>query len=192
MQAVRLRDAGIAQLVEHNLAKVGVASSSLVSRSKFRRSLCGWMKKSSTIAGIAQLVEHNLAKVGVASSSLVSRSKLQNTITVMVSMPEASLCGNSSVGRAQPCQGWGREFESRFPLQFSSSFYLISSTSSRYSAQSAVIAHTSINRVIHRISATSSPLRLRAKKHQDYNHLIYKYKNKQKIEIWFTCIWPEG
>lgn len=25
--------------------------------------------------------------------------------------------GNSSVGRAQPCQGWGREFESRFPLQ---------------------------------------------------------------------------
>jgi hypothetical protein len=28
-------------------------------------------------------------------------------------------CGNSSVGRAQPCQGWGREFESRFPLQTS-------------------------------------------------------------------------
>ena len=28
-------DAGIAQLVEHNLAKVGVASSSLVSRSNF-------------------------------------------------------------------------------------------------------------------------------------------------------------
>ena len=25
---------------------------------------------------------------------------------------------SSSVGRAQPCQGWGREFESRFPLQF--------------------------------------------------------------------------
>ena len=29
--------AGIAQLVEHNLAKVGVASSSLVSRSKFSK-----------------------------------------------------------------------------------------------------------------------------------------------------------
>ena len=28
-------DAGIAQLVEHDLAKVGVASSNLVSRSKF-------------------------------------------------------------------------------------------------------------------------------------------------------------
>ena len=26
------------------------------------------------------------------------------------------ICGNSSVGRAQPCQGWGREFESRFTL----------------------------------------------------------------------------
>ena len=25
-------------------------------------------------------------------------------------------CENSSVGRAQPCQGWGREFESRFSL----------------------------------------------------------------------------
>ena len=30
-------------------------------------------------------------------------------------------CGNSSVGRAQPCQGWGREFESRFPLSDESS-----------------------------------------------------------------------
>ena len=30
-------------------------------------------------------------------------------------------CGNSSVGRAQPCQGWGREFESRFPLKRRSS-----------------------------------------------------------------------
>ena len=26
------------------------------------------------------------------------------------------LCGNSSVGRARPCQGRGREFESRLPL----------------------------------------------------------------------------
>ena len=52
-------------------------------------------------AEIAQLVEHHLAKVGVASSSLVFRS---------------ILCGNSSVGRASPCQGGGREFESRFPL----------------------------------------------------------------------------
>ena len=27
-------------------------------------------------------------------------------------------CGNSSVGRARPCQGRGREFEPRFPLQY--------------------------------------------------------------------------
>ena len=31
-------------------------------------------------------------------------------------------CGNSSVGRAQPCQGWGREFESRFPLREGDTF----------------------------------------------------------------------
>ena len=69
-------------------------------------------------AGIAQLVEHNLAKVGVASSSLVSRSKLVFFEKVLVKT--AYICGNSSVGRAQPCQGWGREFESRFPLQIQS------------------------------------------------------------------------
>ena len=33
------------------------------------------------------------------------------------SLFEGLFCGNSSVGRAQPCQGWGREFESRFPLR---------------------------------------------------------------------------
>ena len=27
-------------------------------------------------------------------------------------------CENSSAGRAQPCQGWGRGFESRFSLNF--------------------------------------------------------------------------
>ncbi len=27
-----------------------------------------------------------------------------------------TVCGNSSVGRARPCQGRGRGFESRFPL----------------------------------------------------------------------------
>ncbi len=36
---IRGSDAGIAQLVEHDLAKVGVASSSLVSRSSFSQSL---------------------------------------------------------------------------------------------------------------------------------------------------------
>jgi hypothetical protein len=99
--SARKHQAGIAQLVEHDLAKVGVASSSLVSRSKSVLSV-------SFQAGIAQLVEHDLAKVGVASSSLVSRSRFFD-------LPRH--CGNSSVGRARPCQGRGREFESRFPLQ---------------------------------------------------------------------------
>ena len=36
------------------------------------------------------------------------------------SFAEGKICGNSSVGRAQPCQGWGREFESRFPLRLKS------------------------------------------------------------------------
>ncbi len=31
---------------------------------------------------------------------------------------------NSSVGRAQPCQGWGRGFESRFSLKCSPSHHL--------------------------------------------------------------------
>jgi hypothetical protein len=48
--------AGIAQLVEHNLAKVGVASSSLVSRSRFseyNRVLAAavlWLQKNLLIA----------------------------------------------------------------------------------------------------------------------------------------------
>ena len=57
--------AEIAQLVEHNLAKVRVASSSFVFRS---------FTYCRITAEIAQLVEHNLAKVRVASSSLVFRS----------------------------------------------------------------------------------------------------------------------
>ena len=35
----------------------------------------------------------------------------------MQSQSATEICGNSSVGRARPCQGRGREFESRFPLQ---------------------------------------------------------------------------
>ena len=36
-----------------------------------------------------------------------------------------TICGNSSVGRARPCQGRGRGFESRFPLN-SYKLFLIS------------------------------------------------------------------
>ena len=67
-------------MVEHNLAKVGVASSSLVFRSKLGSCASDCLFQVSDdgsyfTAEIAQLVEHNLAKVGVASSSLVFRSK---------------------------------------------------------------------------------------------------------------------
>ena len=34
-------------------------------------------------------------------------------------------CGNSSVGRARPCQGRGREFESRFPLKVSNQILML-------------------------------------------------------------------
>ena len=40
-------------------------------------------------------------------------------------MKQIIVCGNSSVGRAQPCQGWGREFESRFPLLISKHVFQI-------------------------------------------------------------------
>ena len=48
--------------------------------------------------------EHYLDTVGVTSSNLVS--------------PTIYICGHGSVGRAPPCQGGGRGFESRCPLQF--------------------------------------------------------------------------
>src|SRR5471030_1923365 len=80
------------------------------------------------------MVEQDLAKVGVAISILVSLSKIyisrSNAPEVMLwfynkpvnsRMQQASQCGNSSVGRARPCQGRGREFESRFPLILSAS-----------------------------------------------------------------------
>ena len=45
---------------------------------------------------------------------------LKKSLTFATAFSEMFLtkdnCGNSSVGRAQPCQGWGRGSESRFPL----------------------------------------------------------------------------
>src|SRR5450830_1261620 len=78
-------DAGVAQLVERNLAKVEVESSRLFSRSKKcwkRRNSYPWKKTFflrycwSCKAGVAQLVERNLAKVEVESSRLFSRSSV--------------------------------------------------------------------------------------------------------------------
>ena len=65
--------ARVAQLVEHDLAKVGAAGSSPVSRSLNRVSGIP-VTEYNTYARVAQLVEHDLAKVGAAGSSPVSRS----------------------------------------------------------------------------------------------------------------------
>jgi hypothetical protein len=80
-------NAGVAQLVERNLAKVEVESSRLFSRSSFKREAdmasffidrraarCARLQD----AGVAQLVERNLAKVEVESSRLFSRSRCMN------------------------------------------------------------------------------------------------------------------
>ena len=85
--------AGVAQLVERNLAKVEVASSRLVSRSTQKVSshqpqCCA--EASPKDAGVAQLVERNLAKVEVASSRLVSRS------TQKVSSHQPQCCAEAS------------------------------------------------------------------------------------------------
>ena len=56
----RPSSATLAQLVERNLAKVEVTSSTLVCRSKFKSSQCT----------LAQLVVRNVAKVEVTPSSL--------------------------------------------------------------------------------------------------------------------------
>ena len=93
-------NAGVAQLVERNLAKVEVASSRLVSRSK---DPFGTLFHAGD-AGVAQLVERNLAKVEVASSRLVSRS-IELPFELQSRANPSGACGSSSVGRAQPCQG---------------------------------------------------------------------------------------
>ena len=66
-------------------------------------------------AGVAQLAEHQLPKLGVAGSSPVARSSPRETRPAQGR--DAGQSGSSSVGRAPPCQGEGRGFESRLPLQ---------------------------------------------------------------------------
>ena len=69
------------------------------------------------IAEVAHLVEHRPSKSGVASSSLVFRSKwIKRVVTTGVISITTLLGGSSSFGRAQPCQGWGGQFETGLPL----------------------------------------------------------------------------
>ncbi len=55
----------------------------------------------------------------VASATRVSGCRSLTWAQANLQSLPSLLCGNSSVGRARPCQGRGREFESRFPLQCS-------------------------------------------------------------------------
>ncbi len=69
----------------------------------------GRRDRSGARAEIAQLVEHATENRGVASSILA----LGTTNGLA-----GSSSGSGSVGRASPCQGEGRGFESRLPLHF--------------------------------------------------------------------------
>jgi hypothetical protein len=70
-------NAGVAQLVERNLAKVEVESSRLFSRSIRCKAMRQYGSNgNNSYAGVAQLVERNLAKVEVESSRLFSRSRI--------------------------------------------------------------------------------------------------------------------
>src|SRR6266550_745104 len=62
-------------------------------------------------AEIAQLVEHATENRGVASSILALG-------TTKSCRPGRQSSGSGSAGRASPCQGEGRGFEPRLPLQF--------------------------------------------------------------------------
>ena len=146
--------ADVAQLVAHHLAKVRVASSSLVIRSGSQKwvslkeavsprwngrvvrqrsakpctrvrfpfpPLVTMMAMPSLLARLAQLVEHYLDTVGVTGSSPVSRTREISDcgrVFPKETGPVVFFCGCSAVGSASPCQGEGREFESRHPLHF--------------------------------------------------------------------------
>ena len=66
------------------------------------------------------------------------------------------LCGNSSVGRARPCQGRGRGFESRFPLIHSE--YNIKKNVSSMPAQVAELVDAHVSGACVSRRAGSSPV----------------------------------
>jgi hypothetical protein len=57
--------------------------------------------------------------IGSGGRAARQRSAKPRTAVRIRSRPRILIpCESSSVGRAQPCQGWGREFESRLSLIF--------------------------------------------------------------------------
>ena len=77
------------------------------------------MKKYTTFATVKRNTVVLTQNLKLMRSSSVGRAHLalkeKNDLGKLCKFNEK--CGNSSVGRAQPCQGWGREFEPRFPLK---------------------------------------------------------------------------
>ncbi len=69
-----------------------------------------------------QIIE--LCKAGTHPITLsVDKSRTHGTLFLHLIISRILInCGNSSIGRALPCQGKGRGFESRFPLHTSQSF----------------------------------------------------------------------
>ena len=64
-------------------------------------------------------------------------------------------CGNSSVGRAQPCQGWGRGSESRFPLDY---LFVINQDRFKFRAQVAELVDAHVSGACVSQRAGSSPV----------------------------------
>ncbi len=57
-------------------------------------------------------------KIRIAEKKLKKiEKKFAEKKKVLILHHDKKQCGSSSVGRAQPCQGWGRGSESRFPLR---------------------------------------------------------------------------
>ncbi len=101
----------MAQLVEHNLAKVGVAGSSPVVRSIAFPDRLGGPFSAKWPSGKAEACK---AFTPGSNPGFASRQHPGAPAPVLF-----YICGHGSVGRAQPCQGWGRGFEPRCPLQLS-------------------------------------------------------------------------
>ncbi len=83
--------------------------------------------KTPYLARLAQLVEHYLDTVGVTGSSPVSRT--EGTSHGVLAR------GCSAAGSASPCQGEGREFESRHPLWFPLCGYPCEAVSPRWNGR---------------------------------------------------------
>ena len=68
----------------------------------------------------SHLLHNKLKSVNVTKRGIFVPANGKVYFHAMSAAENAEFCetkrGNSSVGRAQPCQGWGREFESRLPL----------------------------------------------------------------------------